>query len=625
MRSLGFYSLSNAWLFALAAPLVLFYFLKLKRPRVQVPSLVLWRRVVQDRRVNSPFQRFRRNLLLLLQLLLLLLLATAALQPFWRAGPERAERVPVLLDTSASMAALDRPGGRSRLELAKKRVEAVIDGLLPDQRMCLIAFDRTARKIADFTDNKRVLRRALEEARVSEVESDLEEALRMTAAVARGGGFEEVLLLSDGNVPKRAHFDLPFRLNYRKLPPAGPNAGITRFAARRDAAGHWQVFVVLRASARMSGPARLAVRAGGRGLAERHVTLRGGERERLSFEFAGRESAQLEARLESTEFDSLAADNVAYLRLPKMRPLQAHVPAGLPAYRHALEAMDEVLLSPERGAATDVSYDIAVIEASARAPARAAVSLFVGRVPEGLKDLVSVTEAGDSVVDWDRAAPLLRHVELTELTILDRPRAQPGVGATDYEARGYEVLVHGEAGPLLLRRQGEEGTAYYQLFHTDRSTLPYRVGFPVLVSNLVQVALRETGLAEARPVRTGALSGIELEPGRGYRVRTPDGAERKARVDDSGALVGLPAPRVGYYRFLAGGREVMRVGAALLSPEETGLAGVETLRFDEELTVSAADSELRTDRPLWRMLALVGFGVLLVEWWYYQGGVRRSR
>ena len=64
----GFQSLSQLWLLTLLVPLVLFYFLKLKRPRAEIPSLVLWRQVLQDHRVNSPFQKFKRNLLLLLQM-----------------------------------------------------------------------------------------------------------------------------------------------------------------------------------------------------------------------------------------------------------------------------------------------------------------------------------------------------------------------------------------------------------------------------------------------------------------------------------------------------------------------------------------------------------------------------
>ena len=82
MNLFGFNLLANAWLLALIAPLVAFYFLKLKRPRLEIPSLVLWRQVVNDNRVNSPFQRFKRNILLYLQLLLLILLILAAMHPY---------------------------------------------------------------------------------------------------------------------------------------------------------------------------------------------------------------------------------------------------------------------------------------------------------------------------------------------------------------------------------------------------------------------------------------------------------------------------------------------------------------------------------------------------------------
>ena len=86
MIPFGFSSLSMAWLALLALPLVVFYFLKLRRPRLEVPSLVLWRQALNDQRVNSPFQRFKRNLLLFVQLLAQLLNVLAAKQPFRRKG-----------------------------------------------------------------------------------------------------------------------------------------------------------------------------------------------------------------------------------------------------------------------------------------------------------------------------------------------------------------------------------------------------------------------------------------------------------------------------------------------------------------------------------------------------------
>ena len=130
---MNFSALGSAWLFALLVPLIIFYFLKLRRPRQTVSSLVLWRQVLSDQRVNSPFQRFKRNLLLLLQILLLALLAFAAMQPFLRRESTRTDRLPILVDVSASMGALDKDGGRSRLEEAKARLrERIAPSILRD-------------------------------------------------------------------------------------------------------------------------------------------------------------------------------------------------------------------------------------------------------------------------------------------------------------------------------------------------------------------------------------------------------------------------------------------------------------------------------------------------------------
>ncbi len=71
---MGFLLPTALALLTLAIPIVIFYMLRLRRESLQVASSLLWRRAVQDRTANAPWQRLRRNLLLLLQLLLLLLL-----------------------------------------------------------------------------------------------------------------------------------------------------------------------------------------------------------------------------------------------------------------------------------------------------------------------------------------------------------------------------------------------------------------------------------------------------------------------------------------------------------------------------------------------------------------------
>ncbi|MFW6163204.1 MAG: vWA domain-containing protein, partial [Planctomycetota bacterium] len=490
MSWFGIHAASYAWLLLLVPPLVLFYFLKLRRPRQAVPSLFLWRQVLDDQRVNSPFQRFKRNLLLLLQLLLLLLVILAAMQPFWRGRPSRLERLPILIDCSASMAALDEAGGRSRLEAAKARVAQLIDEKLRDQEFCIIAFSDSARRLTGFTSNARELHAALGRIAVQDVSSDIDDALRMAEALTRTAAFEEVLLFSDGNFPPRADAQLAFQLDYQRLPAAGPNVGIAAFNATRTSEGDWAVFLSIEGSPDSQAAGRLEVSHADKIVARERVAVTDGEAERITFTVPGGEPLVLEATLRPVGFDSLASDNVAWLELPASRSLWAYVPPSLGSYRHALEALPTVRLFPQEGsAAAEPSYDLVITDREADLTVDAPTRLCVGIVPADLRDLVSVSREGTTVVDWRRNAPLFRHVELAEVLFTDQPRSKPDVRAIDYETRGYDLLAEGETGPLVLEKRRGNDLTYWMLFHSDRSTLPYRIGFPILVANLVQEAM----------------------------------------------------------------------------------------------------------------------------------------
>src|SRR4029450_9325676 len=68
-------------LFALSVPLVLLYFLKVRRRERAVSSLLLWSTSLRDREASTFFQRLHRDPLMLLQLLALLVLALALARP----------------------------------------------------------------------------------------------------------------------------------------------------------------------------------------------------------------------------------------------------------------------------------------------------------------------------------------------------------------------------------------------------------------------------------------------------------------------------------------------------------------------------------------------------------------
>src|SRR5207245_1200179 len=79
-------------LFGLSVPLVLLYFLKVRRRERMVSSLLLWHTSLRDREASTFFQRLPRAPLLTLQLLALLALALAWPDPSrrsWARGPAR--------------------------------------------------------------------------------------------------------------------------------------------------------------------------------------------------------------------------------------------------------------------------------------------------------------------------------------------------------------------------------------------------------------------------------------------------------------------------------------------------------------------------------------------------------
>ena len=627
----GFTAVSNAWWFLLLIPLIVFYFLKLKRPRMDIPSLALWQSVINDQRVNSPFQKFRRSLLLLLQVIVLCLLVLGAMQPFIPAAAERAQNLPILVDCSASMGARDARTGRTRLALAREQLQHLIDNLLPGQRLSLIAMHATAQRLTEFTDNRRILEAALDRLVVHDVPGRIEDGLQMAQALARSRPIETVAIYSDGNFSQQVNFDLPFGILYQKIPPAGSNAGITEFNARQNAGADWTVFLRVEASAASSG--RIELWQDGTRTGDGEFVLDAGESQRLVFEIESASESRLEAKLVSASgsHDALAADNVAYLQLPPPRNLQVYVSPELTSFRHALRNFEGIDVHPREAAASPgpAEFDLVISDQSSDRAITSSVSLFVGIIPADTADGLTVQPGLSEVIHWERSSPLLQHMQLRDVQINDEIQLADGFSDSNLEELGYEVLAHSRTGAVMLQQRDGRKLSFFILFHPDRSTLPYRVAFPVLVRNAVDVAFFEAAIGEVRGLTTRILPPLSLSADRAYDIQIPDGTSLTARTDENGTLTGVPAPLVGEYVVTEAGQEQQRLSASLLNAGETSLTAVQTIQFSE-LSVEASGTVIATDRPLWIPLALTGFAVLLLEWWFYQrrptlpSGIRRS-
>lgn len=181
---------------SIAVPsLVILYFLKLKRRDVEISSTLLWKKAIQDLQANAPFQKLRRNILLLLQLLALVAAILALGQPQFNSVKTTGGRHVILIDRSASMNAVDedlKGAAASRLEVAKAEALNFIQGLAEpgliekdagDTAM-VIAFDREASVVQQFTGDKRKLADAVRNITASDGPSLLEPAVRLARAQA---------------------------------------------------------------------------------------------------------------------------------------------------------------------------------------------------------------------------------------------------------------------------------------------------------------------------------------------------------------------------------------------------------------------------------------------------------
>lgn len=622
MKWPGFVNLWGAWFLLALIPLIILYFLKLRRPRMEVPSLALWQSVVNDQRVNSPFQKFRRNLLLLLQIILLCLLVLALMQPFLPADAEVAEYKPLLIDCSASMASTDEATGKTRLELVKEKLREQIDNLTGDQRMALFSFSNTGRRLTEFSNDRRALTKALESLQPTDLPGQLDDVLRMAAAYTRTFPIETVTIMTDGNLPDQVDFELPFSLDVQRIDQGGPNIGITEMSARRSGPEEWEVFVRVSASSVDLRGAELQLFEDGEQQASHQVEVSNEESERLVFPVSTSQSKLLEARLVPAGYDSLSIDNSVWLTLPAARPLKVWVSPKLASWRHAVRVQSNLdLEEPAEDGSTKprgADYDLMIIDEDGAGNAEAPVRMFVGVVPPDLQELIKVDEDVSYVVDWNRTAPILRHVQLADVQIGEQPKLAAGAATKDLEERGYEVLIDGNAGPLMLQRREGLSVSYWFTFHTDRSTLPYRVGFPILAANAIESALKQASLSDVTAAPTGVLPAVSVDSGRSYMIKSPDGEKLNVESGETGILEGISAARVGRYDVLDGETLVTSIGTGLLNGTESSLKPANELRFSE-LTVATEDAkQIDSDRPFWWILALLAFGVLMFEWWYFQ-------
>jgi Ca-activated chloride channel family protein len=601
-------SLLNPWaLFwlAAAAPVILMYFLKLKRKKVPVSSTWLWSRSIQDIRVNAPFQKLRSSLLLILQLLLILLAAFALSDPIGRTTPPDEKRWVFLIDRSASMQAKDvKP---SRLEKAKETARQLLKTCGPRDEVMVVAFSNRAQVMTPLTADRGAAERAIDAIEPADTVTRIQEAFRIAASAVQPYKSRTIVILSDGRFEAIQAGSEQIDLKYVPIGTGARNAAITAIEVKKPqkADEPWTVFAQLDLFSKEEVEVPVELHVNGELKAIKKVKMAANSSGAVLFEVNKPEPQIVEVKIAME--DDLDVDNRAWAVVRPDRPkLLVAGPGNFFLDKALAQVRDMDAFSAEDfSKASTGDYDIVVLNGVLPESLPEGRYLILGEIPkwEGVKSEGEVAQP--AVTDWDRRHPVARMINFSGLYVKSAPKLTlPGFAAP---------IVEGpDNTPLIFAWEKGRTRAVVVTFKLLESDWPLRLSFPLFLSNALDW-LRDEGRAQPRP---GEALRIRLgDDETEVEVSGPGGRTEKLTGESGRDVVYGQTDRCGLYT-VTRKKGVQRIALNLLDPQESrGTVEPEIRTVTGQVTVASAVPPVV--RPYWRWLAIAALGLLLLEWMVY--------
>lgn len=606
-------SLLNPWalLALLLLPvLVLLYFLKLKRPSVRVASTLLWQKVIEDMRVNSPFQKLRRSLLLLLQILILLAVVFALARPMLKVRDTVAQSVIVLLDTSASMNARE-DGDRTRLDLARDEIGRLADALGRNDELMVIAFNARAAVACGFSASPPRIREALHSVRATDSATDIEPALLLARSIANTRAHPRIVLLSDGAFPSPAQVELPVEIQYQAVGTPRDNVAVTGLDVRRSIRdrNRIEMFVSIENFSKAARSGNMQVRLDDTPLDTKYFTV--GADETLSQIFEADLPAGGVIHVSIDCDDGLAADNSAWRIVPPPTTRKVLIVGENNFFvERAFKAAPAVTWSTLSPTAytPDAARDCTAViwNVVPDAPVAPCDSIYLGCSPAVTGLVAGAVVDTPEIQDWDNRHPVNRFLTFENLLIAKATAFRPPQEST--------VLLRSSATPLIVLFEHQGRTLVMTGFDPMQSNWPLLLSFPLFLNGCVDHFEDTQARRLERNVTVGRAIAFPRETA-AKRATGPDGGELPASQAGDTTTFG-PIERAGVYRIATGDGRELPVAANLFSREESRLEPAATLTLGGK-TAASAEARTQTNREYWKWLMIAAGAILLGEWVVY--------
>jgi hypothetical protein len=570
----------QAWLLLAAAGALSasLFLLKLRPPRVIVPSLLLWRRVLEESRELTLWERIRRAVSLVVTVAIALVLALAMTRPMGVAGAATGGRTLVVLDSSWSMLTRTRSGETrwDRAVAEARRLAAAASG--HDVALATTADGLVEGPTADLA----LIETAL--ARLVPAGGD-------GTSWPRLAGVDAVHFITDGAVARPLHANV---VPHSVFEPAA-NVAITAFDVRPSMTAEGAGDAYLEIANYAPAAQRVHVTLG-RGTLGTPV-LEAGEVLRQVVALPRGTLPALRARVDAPE-NALGIDDEAFAWVERAQPLSVVVVGQHTDWLRTLLERDPdvraTFIDPSSYQSPQEATDVVIFDrwTPPEAPARPALYVAPREAP-----WLGAGRIDERAPQWHSIGshPVVRGVDPFTLAI-DRARS--------YQGPALVPVARSARGTALAYVRASPGSRLVLLtFGPDESNLSSAPGFPVLIANALDWLARPVAGPARRPGLVAFDDAIA-------RIVGPRDIDVPVVRMNGASIAVLPVPGL-YVAEGGGSRSTIAVNAG--DPHVSNVART-SLPADQAHPVASG----MWGRPWWLYCVLAAFVLVLAEWWTWQ-------
>ena len=586
----------QAWgLLALTAGVLSFlFFMKIRAPRVHVPSLMLWTKVLDATREMTLWERIRKAVSWIVITAIGLMLMLALTRPAPGVAATGGGRRLIVIDSSWSMGA-ETSNGDTRWERAIAKARTLIVASAGDE----VALATTADGLVEGPSTDSVL---------------LEAALdRIAPAGGEQGdwpqlsGVSVVHFITDGTLP-RATADLEAagaKVNVESVFEAAPNLAITAFEAHASSDPEAQAEAYLELANYSAAPqkARLVVTRGTAKMADVSIDLNAGEAVRQMVPLGKQGDSRVLARLSGPN-NALEIDDEAVAWVSGAQQLAVTIVSEAPGYIQVLfdrlPGMKATFIAPGAYAKPRTGpEDVLVFDHWAPSEAPTKPSLFITPPDPKTGPAWMGTTRNEREPQWatSLAHPVLNGVDPTTVAI-ERART--------VEADMWTPIAKSATGtPLVSVAETPDYRRVLIGFGSaePESNVALQPAFPVLMVNAIEWLARPSLGSQVRP-------GVVPLTAQVKHLTSPDGKTVDVTTFGDTRLARIVTP--GLYLAEGGGmRSALAVNVG--DPQVSNVS-----RTSLSAATLASTAAEQSNDPWWPVLIAIAFVLGLVEWWTWQ-------